>query len=205
MYTAAAEAGGKVGIPRCVRDFQAQWKSRFWTFPLCVFSTAYRAPIFSPWWTPCRSTYFAIVTPPRNVWRPVAADVNAESVFAVMVAPVRPGAPSRRSSVRDNGSPACHFPIAALQPGPALERDDNYPVQSARIDRHSAPPNHCSACAPAPGRRSPPAGADWVWHDENLLRKLPPGCNVGCAPASKSRLRTDWLLHSSRCSYAAVS
>ena len=185
--------------------FPSKVEKSLLTFPLCgLFHSFSRADFFTIV-DPMPEYVFRDSRSATDVWRPVAADVNAESVFALMVAPVMPGSPSRRSSVRDNGAPACHFPIPALQPWPAPERDDNYPVQSAKIDQHSAPPNHCSACAPAPGRRSPPAGADWVWHDENLLRKLPPGCNVGCAPASKSRLRTDWLLHSSRCSYAAVS
>jgi hypothetical protein len=42
MYTAAAEAVRKV-VSRAVRDFQAKWESRCVTFPLCVFSTAFRA------------------------------------------------------------------------------------------------------------------------------------------------------------------
>ena len=41
-----------------------------------------------------------------DVWLPVAAEVNAESVFAVVVAPVMPGSPSGRSSVPDNTSKA---------------------------------------------------------------------------------------------------
>src|ERR1700688_58740 len=38
---------GKVGIPRGLRDFQAEWESRFLTFPLRGFSTVFRVAIFS--------------------------------------------------------------------------------------------------------------------------------------------------------------
>jgi len=46
MHTAAAEAVGKFGNPALLRDFQAKWESRCLTFPLCVFSTAFRARHF---------------------------------------------------------------------------------------------------------------------------------------------------------------
>ena len=36
-----------MGIPRGLRDFQAEWESRFLTFPLRGFPTAFRAAIFS--------------------------------------------------------------------------------------------------------------------------------------------------------------
>jgi hypothetical protein len=50
------EAVGKVGIPRRLRDFQAEWKPRFWGFPRSGFSTAFRAG---------RSFF-------RKIWRQIA-------------------------------------------------------------------------------------------------------------------------------------
>ena len=106
MYTEAAEAAGKWESRGCWRDFQAMGESRFLTFPPRVFSTAFRAADCFTIVDPTPESVFRDSRSATDVWLPVAAEVNAESVFAVVVAPVMPGSPSGRSSVPDNTSKA---------------------------------------------------------------------------------------------------
>ena len=124
MYTAAAEAVGKWESRGVCGISKQSGKVAFDFSALRLFHSFSRADFFTIV-DPMPECVFRDSRSATDVWLPVAADVNAQSVFAVMVALVMPGSPSRRSSVRDNGSPACHFPIPARQPWPALERDDN--------------------------------------------------------------------------------
>src|SRR5215472_9163273 len=143
MYTAAAEAVGKWESRGVCGISKQRGKVAFDFSTLRLFHSFSRADFFTIV-DPMPEYVFRDSRSATDVWLPVVADVIAESAFAVMVAPVMPGSPSRRSCVRDTGSPACHFPIPALPPWPAPEHDDNYPVPSAKIDLHSAPPNRCS-------------------------------------------------------------
>src|SRR5215510_9467 len=117
MYTAAAEAVPKVGIPRCSGFPSKVVKSVFDFFTLRLFHSFSRAA--RHFFTIARYTTghaYPDNLASKDGSQMVVADAAALSLSPLVVALAKPGSLSTRSSAHDSESPACHFPILALLP-----------------------------------------------------------------------------------------